>query len=253
MTSDQVLAAIQQDYGTSRFNSVWQAQDWCYWDMVGIPTAGASELNFFQSAAGAPDTAVSATFIKTTEQTNLDTSGQIGGAECFVALSLHFDLVLAPKYRQVVAAVAAQTTFAADQLLYARWLQNVSNQGVLQWEINRNTWLTVAQPFRRFPPGFGLGQVSPPVIGGVTAPINGGANAYAALSPYAIYGMGDIFTLDQPVFLAPNTPFTISIEFPQANITATTNLFNGAGTSHDQTGTVFAYAEMRGIKVRPPQ
>lgn len=246
-----MLAALQSDYGTSRFNNVWQAQDWCYWDQVGYPTAGTNELDFFAVPAGGNDPALG--IRKTTEQTNLQTAGQIGGAECFIALSLHFDIVLAAKARQAVTAVAAQTTFAADQLLLARFIQNISNQGVFQWEINRNSWMITAQPFRRFPPGFGLGEVVPPSIGGVAAPINGGANAYAALSPYSIYGMGDIFTLDQPVFLAPNTPFTMAIEFPQANSPAISAIFNGAGTSHDQAATVWIYAEMRGIKVRPPQ
>ncbi len=251
MTSDQMLAAIQSDYGTSRFNSVWQAQDWAFWDMVGYPTAGAAELNFFAIAAGGNDPALGVR--KTTEQTNLQTSGQIGGAECFIALSLHFNIVLAAKSRQLTSAVAAQTTFSADQLVYSRFIKEISDQGVFTWEINRNSWMITAQPFKRFPPGFGLGQVVPPFIGGVTAPIQGGSNAHASLSPYAIYGMGDIFTLDQPVFLAPNTPFTQTIKFPQANSPALTAVFNGAGSSHDQPATVWVYAEMRGIKVRPPQ
>ncbi len=129
----------------------------------------------------------------------------------------------------------------------------MSQQGVFTWEINKNTWQVMAQPFRRFPPGFGLGTVIPPSIGGVTAPIQGGANAYAALSPFAQYGLGDIFTLDQPVFMAPTTPFEMSIGFPQANSSALTSMFNGDGTTHTKTATAWAYAEMRGIKVRPLQ
>lgn len=251
MNSEQMLAAMQADYGTERFSLNWQAQDWCYWDQVGVTVAGASELDFFAVPAGQNDPALG--ILKTGEQTNLGTSRQIGGAECFIVLSLHFDLVLSPRVRQAVAAVSTQTTFSADQLLYARWVQAMSQQGVFVWEINKNTWQITAQPFRRFPPGFGLGTVVPPSIGGVVAPINGGANAYAALSPFAQYGLGDIFTLDQPVFLAPTTPFDFTIEFPQANSTSLANMFNGAGTAHDQNATVWAYAEMRGIKVRPLQ
>lgn len=251
MTSDQMLAAIQEDYGTSRFNSQWQSQDWCYWDLVGYPTAGASQIDFFAVPAGGVDPASG--IRKTTEQTNLQTSGQIGGAECFIAMSAHFDIVLAPKNRQTVTAVAAQTTFSADQLLYARFIANISNQGVWEWQINRNTWQTLAQPFRRCPPGFGLGEVLPPSIGGVTAPIQGGLNAYAALSPYAVYSMGDIFTLDQPVFMAPNTPFTWNVQFPNANSPSVAAIYNGAGSGHDQAATVSVYAEMRGVKVRPLQ
>lgn len=254
MNSEQMLAAIQADYGTSRFNLNWQSQDWCYWDQVGISTAGVSELNFFAVAAGGNDPNLGVR--KTTEQTNLTTSNQIGGAECFIVLSLHLDLVLSPRVRQVVSAVSTQTSFSADQLNYARWINAMVNQGVFVWEINKNTWQIITQPFRRMPPGFGLGTVLPPAIGdtdGTPAAINGGANAYAALSQYAQYGLGDIFSLDQPIFLAPTTPFDFTIEFPQANSTALTNMFNGAGTSHDQSATVWAYAEMRGVKVRPLQ
>ncbi len=254
MNSDQMLAMLQQDYGTSRFKNQWQKQDWCYWDTVYVPSAGTAELQFFAVPAGGADpNRPAATITKTTEQTNLDQSGQIGGAECFIPMSLHFDLFPAIKNRQQDATVVAQTTFAADQLLAARWLQGMSQKGVFQWEINRNTWMIEAQPWRLFPPGFGLGQVFPPVIAGVAAPINGGSNAYVAMSPYSIYSMGDIFSLDQPVFLAPNTPFTWKAAFPEGISLVTTGMYNGDGTTHAKTGTFFAYAEMRGIKVRPPQ
>jgi hypothetical protein len=253
LTSQSVLAGLQNYYGVDRF-ARWQTQDWCYYDNVYVPTAGTAELQFFAVQSGGADpNRPAATITKTDEQTNLPVSGQIGGAECFVPLSIHFDLYPAVKSRQQVSAVTTQTTFAADQLLAARWIQNMVNQGVFVWEINKNTWMEEALPFRRFPPGFGLGTVIPPTIGGVTAPINGGANAVAALSAFSIFEMGDIFTLDQPMFLAPTTPFTWKIKFPQGNSTATTNIYNGGGTAHDQTATFFAYAEMRGVKIRPEQ
>ncbi len=254
MNSDQMLSMLQKDYGTSRFDNAWQKQDWAFWDTVYVPSAGASEIAFFAIPAGGADpNRPAATIIKTTEQTNLEQSNQIGGAECFIPMSIHFDLFLAPKARQQDSTVVAQTTLLADQLLYARWLQGMSQKGVFTWEINRNTWMIEAQPFRLFPPGFGLGSVTIPSIAGVTAPINGGANAYAALSNRAVFEMGDIFTLDQPLFMAPNTPFTWKLSFPEGNSLVTTSMFNGDGTTHAKTGTVFAYAEMRGVKIRPEQ
>lgn len=249
-----MLAQLQADYGTSRFDSQWQKQDWCYWDTVFVPSAGTNELQFFAVPAGGADpNRPAVTIIKTTEQTNLEQSNQIGGAECFIPMSLHFDLFPAAKVRQQVSAVTTQTTFSADQLNAARWLQQMSQKGVFNWEINRNTWMIEAQPFRLMPPGFGLGIVRPPTIGGVDAPIQGGANAYIAMSPYSIFEMGDIFTLDQPVFMAPNTPFTFKIAYPEGNTIVSTSMYNGGGTTHTEIGTFFAYAEMRGIKVRPSQ
>ena len=253
LSSQDILSGLQAFYGVSNF-ARWQTQDWTYFDTVYVPSAGTANLQFFAVAAGGADPNRPAnTITKTDEYTNLPVSGMIGGAECFVPMSLHFDLYPAPKARQQVTAVTTQTTFAADQLLASQWIQNMSNQGVFVWEINKNTWMEEALPWRRFPPGFGLGTVVPPSIGGVAAPIEGGSNAYIRCSSTSIYGMGDIFGLDQPMFLAPNTPFTWSIKFPQANSTVTTSIYNGAGTSHDQIGTFLAYAEMRGVKIRPEQ
>lgn len=256
--ADQILAELMRYYGVNTV-SRWMTQDWCYYDTVYVPSAGSSLLQFFAVPSGGADpNRPAATITKTEEQTNLPVSGQIGGAECFIPLSIHFDLFPAPKARQQVSAVAAQTTFAADQLKATQWQQNMMNQGVFLWEINKNTWMQQALPWRLFPPGFGLGTVRPPVIGGVVdvTAINGGANAVGAMSNMSVYGSGDIFTLNQPMFLAPNTPFTWSVSFPGSlnnASTPTTAIYNGAGTAHDQIGTFFAYAEMRGVKVRPEQ
>lgn len=252
--SEEVLAAIQQFYGVSDFTR-WQTQDACYYDNVYVPTAAtATDLNMFAVPAGGADpNRPAVTISKTEEQTNLPVGGMIGGAECFVVMSLHLDLYPAAKARQQVAAVTTQTTFAADQLLAARWIQNMSAKGVFVWELNKATQLQLAQPFRKMPPGFGLGVVMPPAIAGVTAPINGGLNAYAAMSPYSIFGMGDIYSLDQPLFLAPNTPFTWKLQWPEGATIASTSLYNGAGTTHTETATFFAYGEMRGVKIVPEQ
>lgn len=261
LTSESVLAGLQDFYGVSRF-SRWQTQDWCYYDNVYVPSAGASELQFFAVAAGGADpNRPAVTITKTEEQTNLPVSGMIGGAECFVPMSIHFDLYPAVKARQQVSAVTTQTTFAADQLTASQWIYRMMELGVFIWEINKNTWMEQSQPFKRFPPGFGLGTVIPPVVAGIStatpAPILGGNNAYIRPSNLSVYEMGDIFGLDQPMFLAPNTPFTWKVRYGQSatvgNSPATTAIYNGAGTAHDQIGTFFAYAEMRGVKIRPEQ
>jgi hypothetical protein len=254
MLSQTILAQLQKFYGVSNFTQ-WETQDWAYYDTVYVPTAATgTDLAFFAVAAGGADpNRPAATITKTEEQTNLPVSGMIGGAECFVVMSIHFDLFPAPKARQQDSTVVAQTTFAADQLVCARWLENMSQKGVFVWEINKTTFMQENRPFRRFPPGFGLGPVIPPVIGGVTAPIQGGSNAYLSMSPYSIYDMGDIFTLDQPQFMAPNTPFTWKIQWPEGATIASTSMYNGDGTTHTKTGTMLSYAEMRGVKVRPVQ
>ncbi len=253
LSSQSVLASLQSFYGVSRY-ARWQTQDWAYYDTVFVPSAGTNELQFFAVQAGGADpNRPAVTITKTEEQTNLPVSGQIGGAEAFVPMSIHFDLFPAAKIRQQVSGVTTQTTFAADQLLASRWIQQMSQKGVFVWEINKNTWMEENMPFRRFPPGFGLGTVIPPAIGGSTAAISAGLGAYIRPSAFSIYDMGDIFSLDQPMFLAPTTPFTWKLRFPEGNTLVTTGMYNGAGTTHTEIGTFFAYAEMRGVKIRPEQ
>lgn len=251
--TDAVLAGAQKYYGVSDF-TMWQTQDGCLYDEVYVPSAGTGSLSMFSVPAGAADPNRPATTItKTSEQTNIQQSNAIGGAECWAIMSLHVGLSPAPKARQQDATVAAQTTFSADQLLAARWIQGMTMKGVLQLSFNKNIFIQQTMPFRFMPLGFGLGTVKPPVIGGVTAPINGGANAVASMSNMAIFEMGDIFTLDQPLFLAPNTNYDWNILFPEGNSLVTTSLYNGDGTSHAKTGTMLAYGEMRGVKLRPMQ
>lgn len=251
--TDAVLAGAQKYYGVSDF-TLWQTNDGCIYDEIFVPSAGTNSFSLFVVPAGAPDpNRPAVTITKTAEQTNIQQSNAVGGAECWAIMSFHLGLAPAPKARQQVANVAAQATFAADQLLASRWIQGMTMKGVLQVSFNKNIFLQQTMPFRYLPLGFGLGTVKPPVIGGVTAPISGGANAVAAMSNMAIYEMGDIFTLDQPLFLAPNTNLEWSVLFPEGNSLVTTGLYNGAGTTHTEIGTMLCYGEMRGVKLRPMQ
>lgn len=249
MDSEQTLQQLQSEFGTAQFQQKWVAQDWVYWDMVGYPAAGTNQLQYFTVPAGGIDPNLSVP--KKREQTNLTTQNQIGGAECFIATHLRCFLLNSAKARQLGVGVAADASFSARQLQFARFANSLTKQGVLTWTILQKKMLIQAQPWQLFPAGFGLGEVVPPAIGGLT-PINGGANAYTNTSPFDIDGgqRGDTFTLAQPMFLAPNTTFSIDITFPLGNSPAATNIY---GASTDQTATVWTGVVLQGWKVRPRQ
>lgn len=253
MTSEQQLAKLQREYGTALFHQNWVSHDWPYWDKVGYATAGANSYSFFAVPAGGLDP--NSGLQKTNEDCNFVNQNQIGGGECFIATHLMLDIKLAPKARQTGTGVSSDTNFSARQLPYARFVDQLSYQGVLTWTIQQKKWLIEDNPFHRFPPGWGLSESTrPPAIGtadGVTA-INSGANAYMALSQFQgdDGNVGDPFSLAQPVFLAPNTPFEITLSSVTGNFLAATNLM---GASANQVAILQLVCVMKGWKVRPRQ
>lgn len=252
-SSEEILSQLQTDYGTAQFWNNWVAQDWTYYDMVGFPTAAASanSFTFFSVAAGSNDPNLAVR--KTLEQTNLVTPSQIGGAECFIATHLRMDIRLAPKARQTGTGVSSDTSFAARQLVFARWASQLSAAGVLVFSINQKQWQILDQPFRNYAPGWGLGPVTPPALGtGAGAAVNNGGNAYFALSPFDIDGgnIGDPFSFGQPVFLAPSTQFQLTLNSVSGNFPAASAIY---GASADQPAVVWLMAALCGWKVRPRQ
>lgn len=253
MDSETQLLQLQQDFGTAQFFQNWVAQDWCYWDKVYYNTAGINEYQFFTLAAGANDPNGPTGNRKTTEDTNLTTSGQTGGNECFIWTSLQLSIQLCAKARQTGTGVASDTNYIARQLPFARFAKQLSGCGALTVTIMQKKWLIEDSPFLRFPPGWGLGEVFVPVIGtGAATAINGGANAYVAPSIYDFDGgdKGDPFSFGQPVFLAPNTTFDIKLASVSGNFPASTNLM---GPAADQVAILQLMCVMKGWKVRPRQ
>lgn len=254
-SSEEMLSTLQNEYGTSLFNQNWVAQDWTYYDQVGYNTGatGGNSYSFFAVPAGQNDPNLAVR--KTRENTNLVSNNQIGGAECFIATHLRMDIRLAPKARQTGTGVSSDAQFSARQLLYARFVEQLSGMGVITWTINQKAWIIQDQPFRRFAPAWGLGPVIPPAVGftdGDPAAINGGANAYVACSHVDLDNgeRGDAFSFGQPVFLAPNTQFELTLASVTGNFPAVTNT---QGPSANQVSIVWLMAALQGWKVRPRQ
>jgi len=252
-SSDQVLASIQAQYGTAQFNDTWECQDWQYWDMVGYASgaAGPTAFTFFSVPAGQADPANGV--IKTQEQTNLINPNQIGGNEVFMATKLRTFALNSAKARQLGTGVSADASFSARQLVFARFLQVALSQGVLTWTIMQKKWQILDRPFITMPAGFGLGELTPPAVGtGAGAAINNGANAYIGDSPYDLGSVGDTFSLAQPVFLAPNTSFEMSITQPLAGASFPPNQ-NLYAAGVNQPATLWLGVMLDGFKLRPRQ
>lgn len=251
MDSNQAITQIYQQFGTELFDQNWVAYDWTLRDMVGYPAAGTNLLQFFAVPAGQNDPNLGVP--KKREQANFQTQNQIGGDYFFIATHLRFHVLNSAKARQLGTAVATDTLFSARQLAYTRFLSNLTQQGVMSWIVNQKTILQENQPFLRFASGIGLGEVLPPAVGftdGTPAAVTGGGNAYSSVSNYDIDGggMGDPFSLAQPVVLAPSTTFEIDLTYPLGNSPAATNIY---GTGADQTATVWLACFISGQKVRP--
>lgn len=248
-TTSQTIARLYSEFGTSDFEGNWVAQDWTLKDKVGY--ASSNLFQFFANPAGSMDPNLNVQ--KKHEQANFLTPNQIGGQNFFIVQNIRLAILNSAKARQLGTGVATDTYFSARQLQFARLHQAISSQGVLRWSVNQRTILAENSPFQTFSAGFGLGEVVPPSVGytdGTPAAINGGANAYAACSPYDLDGgvMGDPFKLWPIVVLAPSTVFTMNLEFPVAASPSPANIY---GTSTDQTATVWLACYLDGQLVRP--
>lgn len=244
----QTIAAIQRDYGTEMFDQNWVASDWTLRDMVGY--ASSNLFSFYSVPAGQNDPNLGVN--KKKEQSNFGTVNQTGGDYFFVAKSLRLFVHNSARVRQLGTGVSTDTTFSARQLAYSRLQTAISSQGVLTWTINQKKYLVQAQPFQTFGAGFGLGVVIPPALGSTTTEtgLTGGANAYAANTPYDIDGggMGDPFAFGQPVVLAPSTTFQIDLGYPLGASPSPANIY---GASANQTATIWLACWLVGQKVRP--
>ncbi len=248
MDSDQILSSLQADYGAAQFDQRWIAQDWWFYDMVGY--AAASSFTFFTNPAGALD-ANFTTVTKTAEQANFITPNMIGGAECFVITAIRTHVLVAAKARQTGTGVSSQTNFSASQRAASRLVNAIMSQGTATFFINSKRWLQINYPFQQLPAGFGLGDVQPPVsVAADGSGVYGGTNAFAGSSPFDIdNGMrGDTFSLGQPIFLAPNTQFQFTIDFPDAASPSPANMY---GASDNQTANLWLGVYLCGQKVRP--
>lgn len=186
----------------------WQIIRYPFYDYVQFAATGAltTPLSFFTNPLGQVDP-VSAV-AKTTEQTNMQQSGQFG-QQYFVIQQIRTHLFLLPKARQN-GTVAATTTYTADQELVMSEIRNVMNTGYLVFSIGQKLYFDIEQPFRTAPSGFGLGRVIVPFDFVVSAAAGVQGNAFIQGSE----NLADVYNLTPPQLIEPAQTFQIQLQFP---------------------------------------
>lgn len=240
MNNDQsILGLLVNKIGSANWQQ-WQVQRFQWYDFVRVTNTGAltTSLTFFSIPQGGTDP-VSAT-AKTKEQTNMVKANSFG-QQYFIVQQIRTEIKNLVKARQT-ANTAADTDHSFDQIIMANRLRSVYGQGVLNFTIGQKAYFDINQPFRRCPPGYGLGN------GTVVVPFNRATsstgNAYVAQSN----NMSDIYSLTPPQLIEPEQTFQITIDFPQLGYNFA-SVFVAAG----ENANVEAGVILDGYLARPVQ
>lgn len=217
-TSDDILAAIQEQYGTQRYNQQ-KSSRWPYYSYANYPLAGTNALQFFgQNMAQAPNG---------TLDTNIEEPGNLGNYSYFIQ-AIYFDLrILNP----VTPQPNVYTTDATA--IYSDVVHGLTQAGYWELKIGTNTWDMCPFPLKYSPPGDGQIRMETS---------NAFAFSQAGMSPFAVTAAQNFGCyadlerrawrrriLKNPLFLAPQQNFTASIRFDSGAvpIIATTPINSG--------------------------
>lgn len=204
--SESVLGLLVQKIGSANWKQ-WQVQRFQWYDWVRVANTGAltTSLNFFSIPQGGADPVSSS--IKTKEQTNMVKANTFG-QQYFIVQQIRTQIRQLVKARQTANTIAG-TTHSFDQLIMANRLRSVIGQGVLNFVIGQKAYFDIVQPYRRCPPGFGMGSDTVVVPFDRTVAPNG--NAFVAQSN----NLKDVYALTPPQLIEPEQTFQITIDFPQ--------------------------------------
>lgn len=204
--SEVILAGLQQRYGALKYTQQ-SVQRWQYYSYQAYPLAGAAALSFFgQNAAQASN-----------ECCNLEQAGNIGNFS-YLLNAIGFDLFL---YIPTVANNApwAYNVITGDASApYTDIVHGFTQGGYAELGINNTMWWHECLPF----------MTAPSCIGKSRKVLSqAGLNiSQAGMSPFAVTGAGvslcdaDVErrwwrrrTLGNPIFLAPQTTFTMDLSY----------------------------------------
>ncbi len=219
-TSDDVLAALQTQYGVQQYDRQ-KSSRWPYYSYVNYPVAGANVLNFFgQNSAQATNGLL---------DTNIEEPGNLGNYSFFIQ-AIYFDIrVLAP------ATTAQPNAYTTDlTAFYSDIVHGLTMGGYSELKIGTNTWDMCPLPL----------LYSPPSDGRVEMQTNGGfAFSQAGMSPFAVTAAQTSLCyadlerrafrrriLKNPLFLAPQQNFQMAIRYDSGAIPiiSTTVITGGA-------------------------
>ncbi len=235
--SQAQIGRMVQQIGSADW-SKWQWIRYTFWDYVRVPNTAAlnTPLSFFTVALGGAD--VFSGIQKTLEWTNMNQPGQFGQMY-FIIQQIKTHLQIVPKARQI-AAVAATTTYGADQFTVSQRIRSLMGNGVLDFLIGQKNYWHMQQPFRTCPPGFGLSNVIIPF----DLTTNAAGNAYVAQSS----NLSDVYGVSPPQLIEPAQVFAATLSFPDQTYNLSACMNGNASVANVEAGII-----LDGYLFRPVQ
>lgn len=194
-------------YNVNRADSI-EGLKWSLYDSIAYPTAGTTQMQFFQIPRGQSS--------KTLADTNMTAAGALPAPQCFLIQTI--ELFFFPGTAIATHGAAAASEFVNDTYNF------YTSKAWLELYIGSKAYLDES-PLLKFPPRNGMSGFSG-MSDATTA-----ASTAATQTSYASAG-GPIYEMNPPLLLTPTQNFSVTLNWPSA-ITVTT-----AGTVYCNLGGV---------------
>jgi len=211
------LGLLQRQIGSSKWDQ-WTALRWQYYDYVGYPAAGTTQLQFFIQPEGGTDPVTS--LVKTREDTNVSQQRSLGQVY-YVIQNIRTHLCLAPKSRQASAIKNNATLLFGDNGMNTgiSKLAEIMRRGVLNIKLGQKAYFDIPYPLVVAPAGFGL-------------EIQQTGSMYSTASQAALWLQSNpdrslVFDVSPPQMIEPSQTFDVTIDYPTTS-PVLTSLVNSA-------------------------
>lgn len=215
-----VIEFLRRSLPANKFDAIRVNRAPVY-DTIYFPAAGGQgPFKWFAVPEGGSDTNAPTGQNKAREDTNVLTAGQLGNT-AFIMTHIRLQAFWSPKGRQVAAISGDADLIFGEMKDSMPVLLNILRSGVFKFKVDGKTLFNIHQPFLNAPPGFG------PRVDR-WAVTDDSSNTYAdwiAQNPEA-----KPWPVEKLQMIQPGQKVEASIEFPEANPGALTNLHAGANT-----------------------
>jgi hypothetical protein len=201
--SNSILARLQQTYGAIKYDQQ-SVSRYPYYSYIPYPLAGASSLSWF----GQNMATVSSLL------TNIEQAGTLGNYS-FMITSIGFDVML---YIPTVANNAPWSYTTELLAPYADIVHGLTQGGYATLEINNTAWDIAPLPFMTSPAAIGKNRMD--IAAGMFDMSQSGTTPFAVTGAQTSLCNADIErrawrrrNLTNPIFLAPQTTFNMSLNY----------------------------------------
>lgn len=228
-----VLQSLVQKIGSADWQN-WQIVRYTFYDSVRLVVAGTNNITLFTNPIGSTDPI--STLQKTLEDTNLTKAGSFG-QQYYIISQIRTKVLTLAKARQPAGISDNTGTIWGNLTGMASALYDLLQDGVFLMSIGQKQYYTVAQPFKAMPPGIG-----PEVT-------QWASNALLSESKMVFQDNDEknVYAITPAQMVEPDQTFQVSIQFPNANTPAFTNLVNSASPA------INIMVMFDGYAVRPAQ